>query len=109
MAKKNVIIEVNGDHKLMKLGFNGLIELEETLGKPITEIANGEVKFADLRTMFYIALKHGGDKNITVEQTGDLLDDVMSEKGMQYLTDKLTELFNNVMGVQDQQSFLATT
>lgn len=109
MAKKNVIIEVNGENKLLKLGFNGLIELEELMGKPITEMADGEIQFADLRTIFYVALKSGGDKKITMEDTGDILDDIIEEHGMEYLTDKLTKLFNNVMGSKSKESFLASS
>lgn len=108
MAKKSIVLEVNGAPKLMKLGFNGLIALEEALGKPITEIANGEVAFSDLRTMFHVALKHGGDKKLTLEDTGDILDDVIDNKGMNYLTDKLTELFESIMGDQEQETFLAS-
>lgn len=109
MAKKNVLIEVDGETKLMKLGFNGLIEIEETLGRPLSEFGDGDIKFADLRTIFYIALKHGGDAKVTLEQTGDYLDSVLEEKGMDYLTEKLTELFNSLMGSKEAQApFLST-
>lgn len=106
---KNVVINVNGDAKLLKLGFNGFVELEEALGKPITEISNGEVAFADLRTIFQVALKRGGMKNITAEDAGEVLDDVVEAEGLQYLVDKLTELIQTSMGTHEQdKSFLTT-
>lgn len=104
---KNVVINVNGDARLLKLGFNGFVELEEALGKPISEIAGGDVAFADLRTIFQVALKRGGLKDITSEEAGDILDDVIESEGLQYLVDKLTELIENSMGTHAQdKSFL---
>lgn len=108
MAKEHVIINVNGKPKILKIGFNGLIELEEMLDKPISEISGGDVQISDLRTIFFIALKHGGYKEITLEETGEILDSVVEEEGMQYLTDRLTIVFNNMMGGNQTESFLAS-
>lgn len=100
MAKKDVIINVDGKPKILRLGFNGLIELEEVMGRPITEMSNGSVSFGDLRAIFYVAFKHGGMKKITIEKTGELLDSVIEEEGMEYLTERLSEVFENMMGGQ---------
>ena len=106
---KNVVINVNGDAKILKLGFNGFVELEEALGKPITEISNGEVAFADLRTIFMVALKRGGMKDITADKTGDILDDVIEAEGLDYLVDKLTEVIEGSMGTQAQSGSFPNT
>lgn len=106
---KNVVINVNGDAKLLKLGFNGFVELEEALGKPVSEISGGEVAFADLRTIFQVALKRGGMKNITAEDAGDILDEVVENEGLQYLVDKLTELIENSMGTHEQPDSFPNT
>lgn len=98
MAKKDVIIEVEGKPVILRLGFNGLIELEESIGKPIAELTDGEVSFVDLRTIFYVAIKQGGKKDITVEGTGDILDTVLESHGMEYLANKIGELFESLMG-----------
>ena len=98
MSKEQVIINVDGRPKILRLGFNGFVELEEALGKPITEISNGEVAFKDLRTIFQVALKRGGMRNITPEETGDILDTVTEEEGLDYLVDKLTEVIEGSMG-----------
>lgn len=100
MAKKDVIINVDGKPKMLKLGFNGLIELEEVMGKPMTEMGDGSVSFKDFRAIFYVALKHGGMKNITIEKTGELLDTVIEEEGMEYLANKVGELFEKITGGQ---------
>lgn len=109
MAKENVVVNVGGKPKILKIGFNGLIELEEKLGRSITDISDGEIGFADLRTIFYIAFKHGGDKKITLEGTGDILDQVIEAEGMEYLTEKLTGVFENMMGGAEQGSFQPAT
>lgn len=108
MAKEHVVINVNGKPKILKIGFNGLIELEEALERPISEISGGDIQISDLRTIFFIALKYGGYKEVTLEETGDILDSVVETEGMQYLTDKLTLVFNNMMGGKQQESFLST-
>ena len=98
MSKEQVVLNVDGKPKVMKLGFNGFVELEEKIGKPITEISSGEVAFADLRTIFQVALRRGGMKDITAEETGDILDIVIEEEGLEYLVDKLTQVIEGSMG-----------
>ena len=109
MSKKQVVINVDGKPKILRLGFNGFVELEEALGKPITEISNGEVAFKDLRTIFQVALRRGGMKDITAEDAGEVLDVVVEAEGLQYLVGKLTELIQTSMGTHEQdESFLTT-
>lgn len=98
MAKEDVILNVDGKPVLLRLGFNGLINLEEELGRPISEIADGSISFGDLRAIFYVAIKQGGKKGISLEDTGDILDAVLQEHGMEYLTNAIKELFEKVMG-----------
>lgn len=100
MAKKNIVVNVDGKPKILRLGFNGLIELEEVMGKPITEMSDGSVSFKDFRAIFYVAFKHGGMKSVTIDKTGELLDSVIEEEGMEYLANKVGELFESVTGGQ---------
>lgn len=98
MAKEQVIMNVDGKPVLLKLGFNGLVELEEVVGKPIAEITGEEIAFKDLRTIFYVAIKQGGMKDITPEKTGDILDTVMAEEGIDYLGNTMSKLFESLSG-----------
>lgn len=105
MSKEQVVLNVDGKPKIMKLGFNGFVELEEKMGKPISEISSGEVSFVDLRDIFQVALRRGGMKGISAEETGDILDTVIEEEGLDYLVDKLTQVIEGSMGGQDSGSF----
>ncbi len=98
MAKDQVIMNVEGKPVILKLGFNGLVELEEVLGRPIAEITSNEIAFKDLRTIFYIAIKQGGMKDITPAGTGDILDIVMAEHGIDYLGKTISNLFESLSG-----------
>jgi len=75
----------------VKFGMNGLIELEELMGKPISEIENG-FSMEDLRTFFYVGLKWE-DKDLTPEKVGDLMDQAIekNEEGFNYLAEVMTE------------------
>lgn len=105
MSKEQVVLKVDGKPKIMKLGFNGFVELEEKMGKPISEISSGEVSFVDLRDIFQVALRRGGMKGISAEETGDILDTVIDEEGLEYLVEKLTQVIEGSMGGQDNGSF----
>ena len=105
MSKEQVVLKVDGKPMIMKLGFNGFVELEEELGKPISEISSGSVSFVDLRDIFQIALRRGGMKGLSAEETGDILDTVIDEEGLEYLVDKLTQVIEDSMGSQDSGSF----
>lgn len=107
MSRKDVILKVDNKPKILRLGFNGLIELEEVMGRPMTEMSDGSVSFKDFRAIFYVALKYGGMEDITIDKTGDILDVVIEEEGMEYLAGKIEELFKKITGGQ-QDSFPAS-
>lgn len=80
----------------LKYGMNALINLENDLGKPLAQMG-GEFKIEDFRIMLYHGLRWE-DKELTLEQVGDLADIIMSEKGIKYLGDKLGEAIKSAMG-----------
>lgn len=95
MAK---IITVKADkERHLKLGVNGLIQLEEDLKKPISELSEG-MGMKDFRAILYLALKWE-DKELTYEQTGELMDLIIEDKGFEYLGSIVGELIQNAMGV----------
>lgn len=73
----------------MKFGINGLIQLEKELGRPLTEMSEG-LSMEDFRMFLYVGLRFE-DKKLTPEKVGDLMDDVIEERGMEYLSEKLGE------------------
>ena len=48
-------------------------------------------------------------KDITAEDAGEVLDDVVEAEGLQYLVNKLTELIQTSMGTQAQEGSFPTT
>lgn len=95
--KKIISIEADKNRHL-KFGMNALIQLEKELGKPITSMADeNEFKLEDLRTMIYVGLKWE-DKNLTMEQVGDIMDEAIEKNGMEYLSEKLGEALEGAFG-----------
>lgn len=96
MSKKIVTLKYGEETRNLKFGMNALIELEQLLGKPLTAISE-EMSMSDLRAMFFVALKHE-DKELTLEGTGDILDDIISELGMQEMSNKIGEALKKAIG-----------
>ena len=95
MAKK--LIEIELDKKRYLQGsINAIIKMEEELGRPISELADS-VKIGDLRTMFYCLLL-GGDKELTLEKVGELMDIAIENHGIEYLSEKIGEAMSSILG-----------
>ena len=99
MAK---IITIKADkERHLKLGINGLIQLEEDLGKPVSEISEG-IGMKEFRAILYLALKWE-DKALTYETTGELMDLIIEDKGFEYLGEIIGKLIQGAMGVLPSQ------
>ncbi|MGH0775293.1 hypothetical protein ACQVSN_27075 [Bacillus mobilis] len=92
--KKTVAIKADKVRNL-KFGMNSLIELEEILGKPLTSLAEGNT-MADVRKMLFIGLKWE-DKELTLTNTGDIIDIIIEESGMDYLMAQVTKALDGSM------------
>ena len=96
---KTVMIQADKARNL-KYGINQMVELEELLGKPVTNMDMENFSMKDLRTMFYVALKWE-DKKLTHETAGDIMDSVIENEGIESLSaniGKAMELaFNKVV------------
>lgn len=98
MAKKVVEINISGKKKNLKLGFNALIELEEALGKPLASFGEETPSLSDMRTIFHIALQHGGENKVTLEGAGEYIDDIIGENGIEYFSEKIAEVMQVSIG-----------
>lgn len=81
----------------LKLGVNSLIELEEVLNKPISELSEG-MGFTEFRAILYLAMKWE-DKELTYEKTGDIMDEIIDSMGMDFLGDTIAKLIQGSMGI----------
>lgn len=80
----------------LKFGINALIQLEQELGRPLSEMTDA-FKMSDLRDMLYVGLKWE-DKSLTKEQVGDAMDCVIANEGISALTEKLGEAMGGSLG-----------
>ncbi|MBA4547683.1 hypothetical protein H1R82_07345 [Thermoactinomyces intermedius] len=75
MAKQTVTVKLDKQRKL-KYTFSAFCELEEALGRPLTEIKNN-FRMKDLRALVWAGLLHE-NPDLTLEETGRLLDEAPS-------------------------------
>lgn len=95
--KPFVIVELDRPRK-MRYGMNALIEIEETLGKKISEIFPQDntqlVGFKELSIVIYAGLK-ADDKELTLERVGDLIDEYSD---IETVSIKMSEAFEASFG-----------
>lgn len=91
-------VMINADKaRNLKFGMNTLVELEEMLGTPITELDTSSFSMKDLRTIYYVGLKWE-DKELTQELAGDVIDAVIENEGMEYLSNSLAKALESAFG-----------
>lgn len=95
---KTVLLEASDKARNLKLSANAVCELEEKHGLKFDELQNGG-GFREMRLILYALLKWE-NKNITLEEAGEIMDKVVEEKGFQYLGDKIAEAVNAYFGVE---------
>jgi hypothetical protein len=88
-----VAIELDKARNL-KFDFNAICELEDALGKPVTQLKEENVGFRELRAMLWAGLLHESP-DLTVEEAGALVSEAES---VQYVTEKVVEAFATGLG-----------
>ena len=89
--------------RVLRFSINSMIEYKQTKGedimKAIARLDDGfDLEF--LRYMFYLGLKWE-DKELTEEQTGEVLDVLFEEKGIEYVAEILGEAFSKAFGIKE--------
>lgn len=77
---KPVFIQLDRTREI-KFGINRMIQIEEKLGKPISQL---DSSMKDLRAALFYGL---GDKKLTEDDVGDLMD----KAGIKYCASKISE------------------
>lgn len=85
---------VNNIEYTLKYGFNALVGLEETLKKPISSFADGQIGFKEIRAIIHAGLKHEHN-SITLEKVGQIIDDYIEEKPLEELIQNAVTLIGN--------------
>lgn len=84
----------------LKFRFSTLVQLEESLGRPISELDEG-ASLKDLQLMLFHGLKHGENAKITKAKAFELIDDYIEEYGMSVLSTQLSEAIQKATGSVD--------
>jgi hypothetical protein len=96
---KTVLLDADKARNL-RFSSNQLIELEEQLGRSVMSLDEG-LRFADLRTMIHVGLRWE-DKDLTLEQTGEIMDVVIEKHGFEELSKKVGEAVKKAFGGKAQ-------
>ncbi len=92
MSKNGRAVTVGGQPKFLRFNLNSLAELENVLGKPVTNL-NESFGFKEQRAFFWAALLHAEPK-LTLAEAGELLDPVMADSvAWRELMDKVITAF----------------
>jgi hypothetical protein len=77
--------------------FNAICELEDVMGKPVTQLQENNVGFKEIRALLWAGLLHE-DRDLTIEEAGALIDEAES---VQYVTEKVVEAFTLGLGLRE--------
>lgn len=92
----------NGTYRIL-MSINAQADVEELTGVNMFELAAKKQDLRLLRKIFSVALRYGEkDKEMDFSKAGDIMDDVIAEHDIHYLTEKLTEELNRALGIKGE-------
>jgi hypothetical protein len=100
----NTVLKTNRNTYFIKFGINAHCEAEEILGFPITQIDDTRAGISTFRTLLFVGLKYGGNP-VQMQQSGEIMEEVIADKGMEYLVGQITQAINNSLTQQNSQNF----
>ena len=89
--------------RMLRFSINAMIEYKQTKGEDIIKAFSrleNEFDFEFFRYLFYIGLKHE-DKELTEEKTGEILDILFEEHGMEYVAELLGDAISKAFGIKE--------
>ena len=93
----------NANHRIF-FGVNAVANLTKELRKPLEELGSGDSPLEDLRVMMMVGLRFGeGDKKITLDNAGDIMDDIIAKNGFEYLSNELSKAINDTFGNKSEE------
>lgn len=91
--KKGITFQTNNEIYQLRFSVNNLCKLEDLLGKPLSKLGDN-IGLRELRLMLYCGIT----PSMSLEECGEVLDDVIAEKGVEELNSILTKALNLSMG-----------
>lgn len=99
----NTVLKTSKNTYFVKFPINAHCEAEEILQFPITQIGDN-AGMSTFRTLLFVGLKYSGN-HVTMEQAGEIMGEVITDKGMDYFSNQLTEAINKSLQQQTNQNF----
>jgi len=93
--KRDVLIYADKERRL-RFNTTAFCTLEEITGKTVFELNEG-AGMREMRAMLYCGL-YWEDKELTIEGTGEVMDVILREKDVDYLSEKLGEALELAIG-----------
>lgn len=94
--KPSVLIELDR-HRNIRLTTNALVKVEEVLNTSLSQMGTS-IGLKEIRALLWAGLLHE-DKTLTLETTGDLID----EADFEYVSTKVGEAINLSLGIKERQ------
>ncbi|GEM_PF-5178671 len=98
------VVKSNRNTYLIRLGINAQCEAEEILGFPLSKLAEYGMGVSTLRILMYVGLRCD-KKNITLEEAGEIVEEVMIDKGAEYLGNQISKALSDSLVQQKSQNF----
>jgi len=93
----NKAVKIDADkERNLKFNYNALIMLEEEFGIDVNDMERN-MKLSDVRKLIYCGLLHE-ESDLTLEQVGDIIDEMLEKHGMEYVGQKIGEAFSKAFG-----------
>ena len=99
--KPFVTLEFNDKPRRLKFGINALCEIEDVLGKPITELADMSLGVREVRMFLWAAFKED-EPEITLQDVGNLMDQY--KDGWVALAAKIGEAVSLAFGGEEEKN-----
>lgn len=98
------VIKTNRNTYLIRYSINAHCEAEEMLGFPITQL-DGNAGFSVFRTLLLVGLKYGGRQDMTLDKAGDIMEEIITDKGMEYFSEQVSEAIQKSISRQRNDDF----
>ncbi|MEX3713654.1 hypothetical protein ABFV99_14770 [Cytobacillus horneckiae] len=95
---KGVLLETKNNTYRLRFSINAQAEIEELLGVSMFSLMSDGNSIKKMRTMICIGINHGEKQNLTYDQAGEIMDEILEVKGLQYLSRKLSEAIKQSYG-----------
>lgn len=80
--KKGITFDCGGNIYQLRFSINNLCKIEDLMGKPISALQEGNVGMKDMRILLACAIVPA----ISLEGAGDLMEEIMEERGLEGLS-----------------------